>query len=109
MPGRNGRSSALQSGKRLLPGIVRMVAFRAGIRLTLAVASANGVKQRPNRTLAALFQSASDIIPNPERVILQAGELRSIKSARDAAIKGSLGDLNQTQTLFPWNQPANGL
>ncbi len=92
---------ALPSGERLLLDVIRMIACRAETRMMPAVADAQGAKQRPRRTLAELFQSDADIVPDPENGILRVRILGTASDAGDAAVAGLLEELNQTCTIFP--------
>ena len=99
--GEGEKLDALPDGEKLLLDIIRMIAYRAETRMMAAVADAQGKKQRPRRTLSALFQSDADIIPDPEAGILRVRILGSASNAGDAAISGLLDELNQTRTIFP--------
>ena len=92
---------ALPAGEKLLLDIVRMIAYRAETRMMAAVADRQGVKQRPRRTLGALFQAAADIIPDPAAKILRVRILGTASNAGDAALEQLLDELNQTGTVFP--------
>ncbi len=92
---------ALPSGERLLLDVIRMIAYRAETRMMPAVATAQGSKQRPRRSLAELFRSEADIVPEPGNAILRVRILGTASNAGDAAIAGLLDELNQTRTVFP--------
>ncbi len=109
------RLDALPSGEKLLLDIIRMIAYRAETRMMAAVAGAQGRKQRPRRSLSALFHSDADIIPEPDDGILRVRILGTASDAGDDAIRGLLDELNQTRTSFPgtglrmvYELPANG-
>ncbi len=95
------RLDALPSSERLLLDIVRMIAYRAETRMMSAVVAAQGVKQRPRRPLAELFQSDADLIPDPEHGVLRVRILGTACNARDADLAGLLDELNRTRTIFP--------
>ncbi len=92
---------ALPAGEKLLLDVIRMIAYRAETRMMPAVGLAQGKKQRPRRQLADLFQSAADIIPEPDKGVLRVRILGTASQAGDAAVAGLLKELNQTRTVFP--------
>ena len=109
------RLDALPAGEKLLLDIIRMIAYRAETRMMAAVAAAQGRKQRPRRSLGALFRADADIIPEPDAGILRVRILGTASDAGDDAIRGLLDELNQTRTIFPgtglrmvYELPANG-
>ena len=95
------RLDALPAGEKLLLDVVRMIAYRAETRMMAAVAGMQGVKQRPRRTLAELFQSAADIIPDPAAKILRVRILGTASNAGDKALEKLLEEVNRTGTVFP--------
>lgn len=90
---------ALPESEKLLPVVIRMIAYRAETRMMPAVAQARGRKQRPRRHLRALLQADADILPEPERGILHI--LGTASNADDYTIAGLLKELDLTRTIFP--------
>ena len=78
-----------------------MIAHRAETRMIAAVAGMQGVKEPPRRTLAELFRSAADIIPDPAAKILRVRILGTAGNAGDKAHEKLLEELNRTGTVFP--------
>ena len=92
---------ALPGREKLLLDLIRMIAYRAETRMMPAVAEAQGTNPRPRKTLAALFQTEADILPDPDNNILRVCIRGTAANAADNAFRGLLEELNKTHTVYP--------
>ena len=91
----------IPSRQRLLLDIIRMLAYRAETRMIPAVAQMQGKKTNARKLLSAVMTSDADILPDSDHAVLRVRLLGLGSDCCDHALEALIGELNETQTIFP--------
>ena len=95
------RFNSLPSSLRLLLDIIRMIADHAETVMMPAVFQAHRKKPNARKLLSKLFESETNLIPQPEQGLLCIQLLILASEIIDRALLPLIDELNATRTQFP--------
>ena len=95
------RIETLPVKEKLFLDIIRMICYRAEIRMMPLVHPTLDGNQLSRGLLKSLFTSDADIIPEPDKGLLRIRLLGIANNRNDVLVTALFEELNKTKTIFP--------